>query len=68
MWVLKFITRLSDLLSTVWIVKYIVLLDLFIFYLFIAVGNSPKAKKNEDADFDTFAQSRTATYESTKSR
>lgn len=32
------------------------------------MGNSPKAKKNEDADFDMFAQSRTATYESTKTR
>ncbi|KAK3885467.1 hypothetical protein Pcinc_010325 [Petrolisthes cinctipes] len=32
----------------------------------LAVGSSPKAKKNEDADFDMFAQSRTATYESTK--
>ncbi|KAK8734545.1 hypothetical protein OTU49_005874 [Cherax quadricarinatus] len=32
----------------------------------LTVGNSPKAKKNEDADFDMFAQSRTATYENTK--
>ncbi|XP_045123962.1 TOM1-like protein 2 isoform X10 [Portunus trituberculatus] len=32
-----------------------------------AVGASPqKVKKNEDADFDMFAQSRTATYENTK--
>ncbi|XP_068207995.1 TOM1-like protein 2 isoform X4 [Palaemon carinicauda] len=32
----------------------------------LSVGNSPKAKKNEDADFDMFAQSRTATYENSK--
>ncbi|XP_042214744.1 TOM1-like protein 2 isoform X2 [Homarus americanus] len=32
----------------------------------LTVGNSPKAKKNEDADFDMFAQSRTATYENNK--
>lgn len=32
----------------------------------LTVGSSPKVKKNEDADFDMFAQSRTATYENAK--
>ncbi|KAK7063194.1 TOM1-like protein 2 [Halocaridina rubra] len=32
----------------------------------LSLGSSPKTKKNEDADFDMFAQSRTATYESSK--
>lgn len=36
--------------------------------LLSAVGSSPKVKKNEDADFDMFAQSRTATYENAKVR